>query len=104
MNKQSTLFPVEPQYTFAGHTYVAKRDKPRLTRQILAVFDVLKKGGWYTVSEIASITGHPETSISAQLRNLRKEDNGGYEVPRRNRNGTQLSEYSFSVADMANIE
>ena len=69
-------------YKFAGADYVPERDNPRLTGQLLRIWDVVKSGRWKTLSEISAKTGDPEASISAQLRHLRKPRFGGYEVER----------------------
>jgi hypothetical protein len=42
-------------------------------------------GVWITVQELSEITSFAETSISAQLRHLRKMENGGYTIGRRSR-------------------
>ena len=69
-------------YKFAGADYVPERDNPRLTGQLLRIWDVVKSGRWKTLAEISAKTGDPEASISAQLRHLRKPRFGGYEVER----------------------
>lgn len=70
------------QPIFHGADINAPVDNPRLTKQILRVYNVMKDGRARTVAAIAKITGDPETSVSAQLRNLRKIDFGGYDVRR----------------------
>jgi hypothetical protein len=40
---------------------------------------------WLTLGELARKTSYPEASISAQLRHLRKPENGGHEVEKRRR-------------------
>jgi hypothetical protein len=40
---------------------------------------------WMTLGELARKTKFPEASISAQLRHLRKEEHGAYDVERRRR-------------------
>jgi hypothetical protein len=42
-------------------------------------------GTWRTLAEIEQATDHPQASISAQLRNLRKARYGGYIVEKRRR-------------------
>ena len=64
---------------------------PRIT-QIQRVYECMSDGFWYTLDEIADVTDAPVTSISAQLRNLRKPRYGRHTVERRVRWGTQ-SEY-----------
>ena len=40
---------------------------------------------WLTLDELAKLTHYPPASISAQLRHLRKPENGGYVVAKRPR-------------------
>ena len=40
---------------------------------------------WMTLEELAHRTRYPEASISAQLRHLRKPENGGFVVEKRRR-------------------
>lgn len=68
-----------------GHTYVASIDKTRLNAQTERVFQVMRDGAWRTLDEIAGITGDPPASVSARLRDLRKEKFGGFAVGRRRR-------------------
>jgi hypothetical protein len=42
---------------------------------------------WLTLGELRALTGYGEASISAQLRHLRKMENGGYAVVKRHREG-----------------
>jgi hypothetical protein len=42
---------------------------------------------WLTLGELRALTRYGEASISAQLRHLRKTENGGYEVVKRHRDG-----------------
>lgn len=66
-----------------GGTYDAARDRARLNRQALAVFRVMRDRQWHTLPEIAAMTGEPEASISARLRDLRKPRFGGHIIDRR---------------------
>ena len=70
---------------FDGATYTEELDQRRLTGQILRVFSLMKDAQWRTLAEIEQITGDPQASISAQLRNLRKERFGWHNVERRHR-------------------
>ena len=63
---------------FDGADYQPERDNVRLGTQLQRVKDVIKDGQWYTVKSISMITGDPETSVSAQVRNLRKKRFGKY--------------------------
>lgn len=63
-----------------GATFVEERDGKRLAKQKTAVRDVMLDGEWRTLHLIAQITGAPEASVSARLRDLRK---AGYLVERK---------------------
>lgn len=78
---------------FDGSTFEAEKDAERLGRQFVAVRDLMKDGKWRTLREISSITKGPETSISARLRDLRKERCGSFQVERRRASDTGLHEY-----------
>jgi len=68
---------------FDGATYEPERDQTRLAVQQLAVFNAMKDGAWRTLARIHAMTGAPEASISARLRDCRKARNGGHTVERR---------------------
>jgi hypothetical protein len=70
---------------FDGYTYDPDYDKERLSRQFYRVFNAMKDGVPRTLAEIARITGDPEASISARLRDLRKPQFGGHIVIRTSR-------------------
>ena len=57
---------------FDGGTYNHELDGPRLTSEMERVRDVVQAGGWWYLRDIAAITGYPEGSISARLRDFRK--------------------------------
>lgn len=65
---------------FNGSDYVRTRDDIRLKGQLLRVWICMSDGKWRTLGEIAKITGDPESSVSAQLRHLRKERFGAHTV------------------------
>ena len=68
---------------FDGETYEPKRDKARLQGQMREVFNLMIDGEWRTLNEISQETGAPEASVSARLRDLRKDKFGGHTVQRR---------------------
>ena len=76
---------VKPSVTpeFDGATYESSKDKERLTGQLKRVYEAVKGGQWLTLAGIASRTGDPEASISAQLRNLRKPRFGAWDIRKR---------------------
>lgn len=74
---------------FDGDTYDEKQDKVRLTGQVAAVFEVMSSGRWWTLADLANEvtvrTGRhaSEASVSARIRDLRKDRFGGHTVVRR---------------------
>jgi len=80
---------------FDGSVYDPMYDETRLKKQIGRVFACMCVGEWRTLSEITTLTGDPESSISAQLRHLRKPRFGSYRVEKRPRGdrGAGLFEY-----------
>jgi len=66
-----------------GSTFDRARDGERLNGQAADVFNYMQHGQWRTLADIAAATGAPEASVSARLRDLKKEKFGGYKVERR---------------------
>lgn len=66
-----------------GATFESGRDLSRLNAQAMAVYRYMRHGEWRTLADIAHNTGHPEASVSARLRDLRKAKFGGFTVERR---------------------
>ena len=69
-------------FDYDGKTYDRPRDQIRLNAQTQRVFDLMKDGSWRTLDRIAMLTGDPEASVSARLRDLRKSRFGGHTVDR----------------------
>lgn len=73
---------------FSGDDYDHDRDHGRLDAQIARVHAVMRDGGWRTVEEVQAViltrygVEDRETSISAQIRNLRKPENGEHTIRR----------------------
>jgi len=66
-----------------GETFHRPRDLSRLNAQARDVFHYMMHGEWRTLADISANTGHPEASVSARLRDLRKPALGGFTVERR---------------------
>jgi hypothetical protein len=66
-----------------GETFDSARDLSRLNAQCLDVYRYMQHGQWRTLADISAATGHPEASVSARLRDLRKPTLGGFTVERR---------------------
>ncbi len=70
-------------HLFDGETFDKDLDGPRLTSQLELVKQVASTGAWWTLRHLATLCGGTEASISARLRDLRKEKFGGYVVEKR---------------------
>lgn len=68
---------------FDGDTYEPELDAARLTSQLQKVHDATLDRGWLTLFDIHRATDIEPRSISARLRDLRKEKFGAYVVDRR---------------------
>jgi hypothetical protein len=66
-------------------------DARRLRSQREVIRDVMLAAAdcdtWLTLAELRAVTRYGEASISAQLRHLRKLENGGYDVSKQRRDG-----------------
>ena len=65
-----------------GSSYEHARDGLRLHRQHQRVLAYMSDGRWHTLHELHELTGDPEASISARLRDLRKPRFGSYGIVR----------------------
>lgn len=80
--------------SFDGSTFSQERDGSRLASQLADVRHALSRFEWWTLEDLAFETGHPQASISARIRDLRKPKFGGHTVNRRYRE-RGLWEYSL---------
>lgn len=91
----------EEQLDFDGETYEREEDQERLNSQLARVRDALRDGQWRTLREIVSIIAHrnsiidPEASISARVRDLRKDRFGAFVVRHRRRDDGGTWEYQI---------
>lgn len=91
-------------FHFSGSDYSPELDKERLTGQLKAIKTLIADGKWYTLAEISHQTGAGEASVSAQLRNLRKPEFGGYTIEKQRRGESGLFEYRLVIMPLANIK
>jgi hypothetical protein len=70
------------QIAIDGGTFNPERDGDRLRRQLVRVRSLMLDGRWRTLAEISLVTGYPEASVSARLRDLRKARFGSHLVER----------------------
>jgi hypothetical protein len=68
---------------FDGATFNRDRDENRLRRQLDAVRRSMLSGGWWTLARLATAAQGSEASVSARLRDLRKQKFGAYDIERR---------------------
>jgi hypothetical protein len=73
---------VPPYSAFDGETYHAADDYQRLRGQLQRVARFMADDRFHTLSEIARATGGTEASVSARLRDLRKDKYGSRQVIR----------------------
>ncbi len=74
MNAQLDIFGSQPPQ-FKGSTFDARRDGERLSNQLDKVRGLMKQnhGLWQTLAFISAVVDAPEASVSARLRDLRRE-------------------------------
>jgi hypothetical protein len=75
-------FTDDEPFHFGGDTYDPDRDRIRLSRQWWDVWKLMRDGQWRTLGDISEATGWPEASVSARLRDFRKERFGAHTVER----------------------
>lgn len=92
------------QADFDGPDYDRGFDHPRLSRQIDRVYGLMKDHQWRTLSEIEDVTNDSVASISARLRDLRKQKFGGYIVDKRIRGFREDGLYEYQVNDPRSID
>lgn len=86
---------------FDGVAYQDEFDFTRLTGQIQRVYECMRDGRWRTLSEIAAITAAPESSESAQLRNLRKPKFGRMTIEKRARGERSHGRFEYRLTGAA---
>jgi hypothetical protein len=96
-NQGSVVEAKEIGMRFDGATYSPEHDEARLTGQNQRVHALMQDGEWRTLEEISSATGAPQASVSARLRDLRKERFGGFIVDRRHRGDPSRGLYEYRL-------
>lgn len=98
----ASLPPTLPD--FDGETYAPAFDYERLGKQARRVWDVIGTGGWLTLSEISGYTGDPEASVSARLRDFRKEKFGSMTIEHRRRGDPSAGVWEYRYLEDHNKE
>lgn len=83
---------------FDGETFDQERDGGRLARQLAAVRRAMSDNEWHSLWNLSILTGAPEASVSARLRDLRKPKHGSRTISRRHI-GDGLWEYRMEPID-----
>lgn len=83
-----------------GPAYVKSLDGKRIKKQHEVIRDFMLGNGWKTLSEIETVLGYPQASISAQLRHLRKDRFGGFTVDKRRRT---VGTWEYHVSGQGNL-
>lgn len=68
-----------------GQTFDRAKDGVRLGKQALRLFAFMKGGGWWSLHELSRYTADPEASLSARMRDFRKDRFGAHTIERRRR-------------------
>ena len=87
-----------------GDTFDREHDGGRLNAQTRRVYTLMVDGHWRTLAEIHDLTGDPEASISARLRDLRKPKFGGFAVERRRRGTPKLGIWEYRLLRSERVE
>lgn len=75
-----------------GDTFDSGMDGERLGKQYVAVVKAMSDGKWHTLGSLSMMVGAPEASVSARLRDMRRD---GWEIDRRRvEGGNGLHEYA----------
>ena len=92
---EGRIYQVPPAVLDSAVTRLDEYDARRLRSQREVIRDVMLAAAdcdtWLTLGELRAVTRYGEASISAQLRHLRKLENGGYEVAKRHREGAIMA-------------
>ena len=69
--------------------------RKRFDSQIAILLSALQAdpARWWTLAQLHAVTGICETSLSAQLRNLRKTEHGAHSIEKRRLNDAYTCEY-----------
>jgi hypothetical protein len=89
---------------FKGSDFIKEVDGNRLEKQITVITRLMKDGMWRTLQEIESKLGYPQASISAQLRNLRKESFGGHTVDKKRRGKESKGLFEYRLRYYKDLE
>jgi hypothetical protein len=91
-----------PIVEIKGETFDPAEDGERLSQQYERVVEAVKDGEWWTLAALAKAVGSPEASVSARLRDMRRD---AWIVERRRvPGGNGLHEYRALSPDRVAIQ
>jgi hypothetical protein len=96
MKQQDLFLNAEP--------YVAKYDFSRMKSVRDKVYNLMRDSEWRTLREISLKTGAPEASVSAYLRDFRKEKFGSHTVDRRSRGDRVKGLWEYKLVENTSNE
>ena len=79
-----------------GLTFDFEKDYKRLNKQMLRVFTAMFGTGWKSLAMISNHTHDPESSVSARLRDFRKQQFGGHAVGRMRQGNTYFYKLAWN--------
>lgn len=82
---------------FNGPDYTPALDFTRLSNQQDRIKELMIDRKWRTLDQISSLTNSPASSVSAQLRHLRKERFGAYIVGKRRKGDRSSGLFEYQL-------
>lgn len=71
--------------------------------QIARVLAALKGGAWLTLPELQVTTGDPISSVSAQIRHLRKPEHGSHTIKKRRRGAAERGCFEYKLVEAGQV-
>lgn len=78
--ERPTLEPIFQIIKFDSGITLTLEEHVGLGKQLRKILEYMVDGNWHSIDAIANDTGTKITSADAQVRNLRKEKHGGFDV------------------------
>jgi hypothetical protein len=78
---------------------MSNETQPEGATQLEQVHKALQGGAWLTLPELNELTGAPVSSISAQIRHLRKAEHGSYEIEKRRRGESRRGLFEYRLIE-----
>lgn len=89
---------------FDGSDIIDEKDTVRLTGQMKRIFKFMFDGRWHTLPEISEVTGDMTSSISAQLRNLRKSKFGSHTIEKQSKGDRENGLFKYQLIPNSQVK